>query len=74
MIDTTKSELIGYLRKSNNGNALKMSISTEAFDNAARYKGKDEKEYVSLIINLEKAQEVMEGQREVTSVTQLSDE
>ena len=69
-----KSELIGYLRKSNNGNALKMSISTEAFGNATRYKGKDEKEYVSLIVNLEKAREVMEGQREVTSVSQLLDE
>jgi len=69
----TKSELIGYLRKSNSGNALKMSIATEAFENAARYTGKDEKEYVSLIINLEKAREVMEGQREVTSVSQIVD-
>ncbi len=69
-----KSELIGYLRKSNNGNALKMSISTEAFENAARYTGKDEKEYVSLIVNLDKAREIMEGQREVTSVAQLVDE
>jgi heme-binding NEAT domain protein len=70
----TKSELIGYLRKSNNGNALKMSISADAFEKAAKYTGKDEKEYVSLIINLEKAREVMEGQREVTSVSQLLDE
>lgn len=70
----TRSELIGYLRKSNSGNALKMSISTEAFENAARYTGKDEKEYVSLIINLEKAREVMEGQREVTSVSQIVDD
>ena len=69
-----KSELIGYLRKSNNGNALKMSISTEAFENAARYTGKDEKEYVGLIVNLEKAREIMEGQREVTSVAQIVDE
>jgi len=69
-----KSELIGYLRKSNNGNALKVSISTEAFENASRYTGKDEKEYVSLIINLAKAREVMEGEREVTSVTQIVDE
>ena len=68
-----KSELIGYLRKSNNGNALKVSISTEAFENASRYTGKDEKEYVSLIINLAKAREVMEGEREVTSVTQIVD-
>jgi hypothetical protein len=73
VIDVTKSELIGYLRKSNNGNALKISLSTDAFENAARYKGKDEKEYVSLIVHLEKAREVMEGQREVTSVTQLLD-
>jgi hypothetical protein len=70
----TKSQLIGYLRKSNKGNALKMSLSTEAFDKAARYTGKDQKEYVSLIIHLGKAREVMEGKREVTSVNQLSND
>jgi hypothetical protein len=69
----TKSELIGYVRKSNNGNALKISLSVDAFENTARYQGKDQKEYVSLIVHLEKAREVMEGQREVTSVTQLID-
>jgi hypothetical protein len=69
-----RSELIGYVRKSNNGGAVKISLSTEAFENAARYTGKDEKEYVSLIINLEKLREVIEGQREVTSVTQIIDE
>lgn len=66
-----ESKLIGYVRKSNNGNALKMSISTEAFEEAQRYTTQDGKEYVNLITNLEKIKEIIDDQREVTSISQI---
>ena len=68
-----KSELIGFVRKSNSGSALKLSISADAFGKAARYKGKDEKEYVSLVVSLDKVRDVMEGQKEATSIRQIVD-
>ncbi len=45
----------------------------EAFSKAVRYRGRDGKEFVSLVVHLGKVREVIEGRREVTSVTQLSD-
>jgi hypothetical protein len=71
---TQNSTLVGYVRKSSHGGALKMSISAEAFANARRYASKDGKEYVNLIVNLAKAQEVINGDRAVTSVCQLTDQ
>ncbi|MBI5000570.1 MAG: hypothetical protein HZB92_03455 [Euryarchaeota archaeon] len=68
-----KSTLVGYMRKSNGGGALKLSISSEAFQGAQRYASKDGKEYVNLIVNLAKTQEVISGERAVTSVCQLQD-
>lgn len=65
------STLVGYMRKSTNGGALKMSISAEAFAQAQKYASKDGKEYVNLIVNLSRAQEVINGDRAVTSVCQL---
>jgi len=63
-----QSELVGYLRRSENGQALKMSVSADAFDSAQKYSSKDGKEYVNLVVNLSKAQEVINGDRAVTSV------
>lgn len=64
------STLVGYARKSTNGGAIKMSISAEAFEAARKYSSKDGKEYVNLEINLAKMQEVISGERAVTSVCQ----
>lgn len=66
-----QSELVGYVRKSKSGNALKVSISAEAFDSAQRYLSQDGKEYVGLIINLAKVQEILNDTRDVTSVCQV---
>jgi|LGVD01.1.fsa_nt_gb hypothetical protein len=66
-----ESKLIGYVRKSNNGNALKLNISAEAFEEAQRYTTQDGKEYVNLITNLEKIKEIIDDQREVTSISQI---
>ncbi len=69
-----QSELVGYVRKSKNGNALKLSVSAEAFENAQRYLSQDGKEYVGLVIHLPKVQEILDGTRDVTSICQISDE
>ena len=69
-----QSELIGYVRKSRSGNALKLSISAEAFDSAQRYLSQDGKEYVGLIVNTAKVQEILEDSRDVTSVCQIVNE
>ena len=69
-----QSELIGYVRKSRSGNALKLSISAEAFDSAQRYLSADGKEYVGLIVNTAKVQEILDDTRDVTSVCQILNE
>jgi hypothetical protein len=69
-----QSELIGYVRKSRSGNALKLSISAEAFDSAQRYLSQDGKEYVGLIVNTAKIQEILDDSRDVTSVCQIVNE
>jgi heme-binding NEAT domain protein len=67
------STLVGYMRKSANGGALRISVSKDAFDQAQKYQSKDGKEYVNLVVNLSKTQEVINGERAVTSVCQVID-
>ena len=67
----TRSELVGYVRKSNAGNALKISILKSAFDNAQTISDKDGDGYVSLIVSLAKIRMIIGDQKEVTSVCQL---
>lgn len=69
-----QSELVGYVRKSRSGNALQISISAEAFDNAQRYLSQDGKEYVQLIVNTSKVTEILDDTRDVTSVVQVINE
>ncbi len=66
-----ESQLIGYVRKSNNGGALKFSIDTKAFEDAQRFSTKDGREYVQLIANIPKVREIISGEREVTSMCQI---
>jgi len=70
---STDSKLVGYVRKSKNGGALKLSIDSAAFSEAERYSSSDGREFVSLIANLDKIQEIVEGEREVTSLCQIVD-
>lgn len=66
-----ETELMGYVRRSKNGGALKVSVSTDAFARAERYQTQDGKEYVGLIINLAGVQDLLEGRREVTGISQI---
>lgn len=68
-----QSELVGYVRKSKNGNALKVNISAEAFERAKRYFSQDGKEYVQLVVSLPKVTEIIDGSRDVTSVCQITE-
>ena len=66
-----KSELMGYVRRSNNGKALKISINTEAFNKAERYQTQDGQEFVAMVIRLDTIYQLIEGQKDVTNVTQI---
>lgn len=69
-----KSELVGYIKKSDSGKALKINILKSALDKANITKGMDGTEYVSLIMNLDKIKRIIGDEHEVTSVCQLIDE
>lgn len=71
MIKMSKSELMGYVRRSNNGKALKISINKEAFNKAESYETQDGQEYVAMIIRLDTIYQLIEGQKDVTNVTQI---
>ena len=66
------SELIGFVRKSKAGNALNISISAEAIAKAQTYTSKNEEEYIGLVINLKNLQKVIAGEKEVTSISQMT--
>ncbi len=66
-----KSELLGYVRRSNSGKALKISINAEAFGKAERYQTQDGQEYVAMVIRLDKIYELIEGNKDVTNITQI---
>ena len=67
----TKSQLIGYVRKDRNGSSLRISIDREAFMRALSFNGLDGREFVSLICNADKVGQILNGEREVTSLCQL---
>ena len=70
----TESKLIGYVRKSNKGTTLNFSIDTQAFSEAEKFSSRDGREFVQLITNIPKVEEIISGDREVTSICQLVDE
>lgn len=71
--EETKSTLVGYARKSNAGGAIKLSINTNAFSDCATYVTSDGQAYVPLIIPINALQRVLNGERAVTTVTQIND-
>lgn len=65
--------LVGYVRRSNAGGALKLSINTAAFADCSTYMTSDGQSYVPLVISMSALQKVLSGERAVTTVTQLHD-
>ena len=68
-----EQKLMGFVRKTKTGNALAISVSTDAFKNAQKYETKDGKKYVNMIIRLANLQQVINGQKSVTNLIQFSD-
>lgn len=67
----TPSLLVGYARRSNAGGAIKLSINSHAFGDCETYATSDGQTYVPLVISLSALRKVIEGERTVTTVSQL---
>ena len=65
------SLLVGYVRRSNAGGAVKVSINTNAFGDCNTYTTSDGQQYASLVISLNALRKVIDGDRAVTTVSQL---
>lgn len=67
------SMLVGYVRRSGAGGALKVSIDTEAIQACSTYTTSDGRAYAPLVISLRALQRVLDGERAVTTISQLID-
>ena len=65
------ARLIGYARKANAGGAIKLSINTKALLDCTPYFTSDGQEYMPLVISLSALRRVMDGERAVTTISQL---
>lgn len=68
-----KSNLVGYVRRSNAGGAIKVSINSDAFSDCEKYVTSDGQEYVPLVISLNALNKVLNGERVVTTISQIID-
>ena len=68
---TIPNLLVGYVRRSNAGGAIKISINTNAFGDCETYTTSDGQAYVPLVISLNALRKVIDGDRAVTTVSQL---
>ena len=68
-----KSNLVGYVRRSNAGGAIKVSINSDAFSDCETYITSDGQVYVPLVISLNALNKVLNGERVVTTISQIQD-
>ena len=68
-----KSNLVGYVRKSNAGGAIKVSINSDALSDCNTYVTSDGQEYIPLVISLNALNKVLNGERAVTTISQIID-
>ena len=71
--EESKSNLVGYVRISNGGGAIKVSINSDAFSDCETYVTSDGQEYVPLVISLNALNKVLNGERVVTTISQIID-
>ena len=69
--DDDASRLVGYVRRSRSGHGLRVSINSEAFQACHTYETSDGQSYVPLVLSVAALRRVMEGERAVTTVSQL---
>ena len=72
-MEENRSLLVGYVRKSNAGGALKISINNDAFSDCSTYVTSDGQTYVPLVISLNALNRVIDGERAVTTISQMLD-
>ena len=65
------SLLVGYIRLSQAGKALNVSINNNALGDCRTYVTSDEQTYTSLVISLDAMRKVINGERIVTTLSQL---
>tara|TARA_B100001540_G_scaffold289523_1_gene285551 strand:+ start:506 stop:817 length:312 start_codon:yes stop_codon:yes gene_type:complete len=70
-VNEMPSLLVGYIRLSQAGKALNVSINTNALGDCRTYNTADGQSYTSLVISLDAMRKVMNGDRVVTTVSQL---
>ena len=73
MIEDNRSVLVGYVRKSNAGGDLKVSINSDAFSDCSTYVTSDGQTYVPLVVSLNALSKVLQGERAVTTISQMQD-
>ena len=73
MNEDSRSVLVGYVRKSNAGGALKVSINSDAFSDCSTYVTSDGQTYVPLVVSLNALSKVLQGERAVTTISQMQD-
>ena len=69
--DRSPSLLVGSVRKSNAGGALKVSVNTSAFSDCNTYTTSDGQSYVPLVISMSAVRRVVDGERAVTTLSHL---
>ena len=69
-----KTQLVGYVRKANKGEVIKVSINVKAFEDCETYTTGDGEAYVPLVIDLNQLNKVFDGERIVTAISQMVDE
>lgn len=63
--------LVGYARLSNAGKAVKISINSHAIGDCHAYVTNDGQSYIPLVISLPALRKVIDGERVVTTISQL---
>jgi hypothetical protein len=67
------SLLVGYVRKSNAGRTVKVSINLESIKDCEYYTTSDGQQYISLVISMNALRRVLDGERAVTTISQLQE-
>ena len=62
--------LTGYVRRSHQNTCLKLSLNTDALAGCRTYVTSDGKSYIPLVINLNSLEQVLNGERAVTTIIQ----
>ena len=63
--------LVGYARLSKSCRAVNIAINTESIGDCHTYTTKDGQSYIPLVISLPALRKVLEGERVVTTISQL---